>query len=175
MRASVDLDASYECCVRFIHDHVTRFQLFEYMLIQISIVRMNDDQVIHFIQLEVVFHFDFCKVVINHYIIFLISSRIIGLHLRHQGRDLRFWILCCLNTAIYSSPTSSRSRRPTTNAASFVGRCLSSKIGRSALITQRGVAIKSFLVLIEERRADFGEVLFPLEIIPQFASQHEIC
>lgn len=56
MRAAIHFHPPYERRIWLVHDHVTRFHLLEYMLVHVAIVWMNDDELVHVVQLEVVFH-----------------------------------------------------------------------------------------------------------------------
>ena len=162
MRASVDLNSPDESSVRLVHYDISGLQLFQDILVQIAIVRVDHHQIVHLIQLVIILHF---VEVVNDQVILLISSWVVGLYLGHERRNLGLSVFHDLDTAISRSTAISCCSRASSDAASFIWWWFTTIFGSCVLIGQRSIAIQGLLILIEQGGADFGKVLPPFQII----------
>ncbi len=136
------------------------------MFIQVPVVCVDDDQILHFVQLVVVVHV--LQGIGNN--VFLLFGLFFGdLHLGHQLSDLArlFKVLC--NAAIIEAAGGVTDRSATTHPAPLV-RC-SPAFGLAKPGIDR--AGEGLLILREEVGAHLGELPLPLEIVSQLSPHHE--
>ncbi|KAI6775463.1 hypothetical protein HG530_002221 [Fusarium avenaceum] len=159
VRGPVHFHSTDEGGVWFVHDDVAWFGFLKNMLVLVSVIRVDDNKVLHVVQLKVLLHI---VKGIRHNFVFLLRLLFCDLYLCHEIGDFS-WLLDILHdAAILGTPHACTDVTSTTHPSSLVSRGPSTSRPRKTRTSVRS-AIESLLIFRKESGADLSELSLPLE------------